>query len=41
VRRLLDAGADPAARADDGWTPRKAAEMLGDPAVLQALERAR
>ena len=41
VRQLLAAGADPRARAEDGWTPKKAAEMLGDPDVLKALERAR
>jgi ankyrin repeat protein len=41
VRRLLAAGADPQARAEDGWTPQKAAEMLGDPDVLDALEQAR
>lgn len=40
VRQLPAAGADPKATADAGWTPRPAAEMLGDPDVLRALELA-
>jgi hypothetical protein len=40
VRQLPAAGADPKATADAGWTPRPAAEMLGDPDVLRALQLA-
>ncbi len=38
VRALLRAGADTGVRADDGWTAREAAEMLGDTEILRLLE---
>ena len=40
VRSLLAAGADPNARAADGWTALEAAEMIGDEPTLAILRKA-
>ena len=40
VRSLLAAGADPNARAADGWTALAAAEMIGDQPTIAILREA-
>jgi len=40
VNVLLEAGADPNAVAEDGWTPLEAAEMIGANDVTAALVQA-
>jgi len=40
VDLLLDQGADPRARAVDGWTALAAAEMVGETGIMAALQAA-